>query len=142
MNFIKKQGLGFYLCLISLVLGAAGLVYYNINCHTAYFTNLGVSPIVVGCTIAALILQAGILLLSQKGSNVVVDLAFVASSVLLVVALANFLTARVNGIASIMTFENNASTMADLSSAITGMVLYLLAVILGIVASYCKVCKD
>ena len=43
MNFIKKQAAGFYLMLLALILGTAGIVFYVINCNTAYFSNLGIS---------------------------------------------------------------------------------------------------
>ena len=49
MNFIKKQAAGFYLMLLALILGTAGIVFYVINCNTAYFSNLGISWGVVGC---------------------------------------------------------------------------------------------
>ena len=39
MNFIKKQAAGFYLMLLALILGTAGIVFYVINCNTAYFSN-------------------------------------------------------------------------------------------------------
>ena len=49
MNFIKKQAAGFYLMLLALILGTAGIVFYVINCNTAYFFKLGISWGVVGC---------------------------------------------------------------------------------------------
>ena len=48
MNFIKKQAAGFYLMLLALILGTAGIVFYVINCNTAYFFKLGISWGVVG----------------------------------------------------------------------------------------------
>ena len=52
MNFIKKQAAGFYLTLLAMILGTAGVVFYVINCNTAYFSNLGISWGVVGCLVA------------------------------------------------------------------------------------------
>jgi len=43
MNFIKKQAAGFYLTLLAMILGTAGVVFYVINCNTEYFSNLGIS---------------------------------------------------------------------------------------------------
>ena len=45
----------------------------------------------------------------------------------------------VNTIASIMTFTNNAQTMADLSSAIYGTAALLIAVVLNIIAAFTNV---
>ena len=49
------------------------------------------------------------------------------------------LVLRVNTIASIMTFTNNAQTMADLSSAIYGTAALLIAVVLNIIAAFTNV---
>ena len=57
MNFIKKQAAGFYLMLLALILGTAGIVFYVINCNTAYFSNLGISWGVVGCLVAGVVLE-------------------------------------------------------------------------------------
>lgn len=51
MNFIKKQAAGFYLMLLALILGTAGIVFYVINCNTAYFFKLGISWGVVGLSL-------------------------------------------------------------------------------------------
>ena len=50
-----------------------------------------------------------------------------------------FISPRVNTIASIMTFTNNAQTMADLSSAIYGTAALLIAVVLNIIAAFTNV---
>ena len=85
--------------------------------------------------------------LGPMGRNVVLDkklaLAADAMSVVagitLVVAAAQFISPRVNTIASIMTFTNNAQTMADLSSAIYGTAALLIAVVLNIIAAFTNV---
>lgn len=143
MSILKKQGAGFYLGALALVLGAVGTVYYNINCHTSYFSNLGTNPVVLGSAVAALVLLLVVLVGSQLAKeNPLLDVCHVAAPVLLMVAFANFATSRVNGIASIMTFENNAQTMADLNSALVGLVLLLLATVAGILAAFFAVRKE
>lgn len=47
-----------------------------------------------------------------------------------------FVRLRVNSIATILSFERNAQTMADLSSAIIGMGCTLAAVIMTIISSF------
>lgn len=66
----------------------------------------------------------------------------VVSGVLLVTGLALFIQSRVNGIAAIMTFTNNAQNMADLSSAIVGMVALAIAMLLNMVSAFFAVRKD
>ena len=85
--------------------------------------------------------------LGPKGRNVVLDkkLAIAADAmsvvagITLVVAAVQFISPRVNTIASIMTFTNNAQTMADLSSAIYGTAALLIAVVLNIIAAFTNV---
>ena len=67
------------------------------------------------------------------------DVMSVVAGVTLVVAAAQFISPRVNTIASIMTFTNNAQTMADLSSAIYGTAALLIAVVLNIIAAFTNV---
>ena len=43
--------------LLALILGTAGIVFYVINCNTAYFSNLGISWGVVGCLVAGVVLE-------------------------------------------------------------------------------------
>lgn len=109
MNFIKKQAAGFYLMLLALILGTAGIVFYVINCNTAYFSNLGISWGVVGCLVAGFVF---------------------------------FVRLRVNSIATILSFERNAQTMADLSSAIIGMGCTLAAVIMTIISSFFRTVRE
>ena len=64
------------------------------------------------------------------------------TGVTITVALAYFIQARVNGIAAIMTFTNNAQNMKDLSSAIVAIAALAIAMILNMVASFFAVHKD
>lgn len=53
-----------------------------------------------------------------------------------------FVNVRVNGIAAVMTFENNARNMADLTSAIVGIAGCLVAAIVSIVSAFFDVSKE
>lgn len=137
MIFLKKQSTGFYLTLLSAVLAGVGAAFYFVNCSTAYFSGMGVNAVVAACAIAAILAELGLILGSQfLGGNKLLDLLAVAPAVLLMVALVLFIGDRVAGIASILTFENNAQTMADLSSALAGIVCLALATVAGITASF------
>ena len=138
---MKQNGIGFYTTGLSFVSGVVALVFYMINAKTDYFANLGVSPVVVGCTVVAVVAQLVLLVLSKQEQPIWMDLAAVAAPVLLMVAFINLTGSRVNGIASIMTFENNAQTMSDLTSAIVSMAALLIACLIGIVSSYFNIRK-
>ena len=138
---MKQNGIGFYTTGLSFVAGVVALVFYIINAKTDYFANLGVSPVVVGCTVVAVVAQLVLLVLSKQEQPIWMDLAAVAAPVLLMVAFINLTGSRVNGIASIMTFENNAQTMSDLTSAIVSMAALLIACLIGIVSSYFNIRK-
>lgn len=139
---MKKQSAGFFLTLISAVLAAAGLVFYFINCQTNYFRALGSDARVIACAAVAILAQVLLLVAAQKGQKPWMDVLPVAAPVLLVVSTLLFLSARVNGIAAIMTFTNNAQNRADLQSAIIGMVCLLLATLVGVVAAFFDVTKS
>ena len=138
---MKQNGIGFYTTGLSFVAGVVALVFYMINAKTDYFANLGVSPVVVGCTVVAVVAQLLLLVLSKQNQPIWMDLAAVAAPVLLMVAFINLTGSRVNGIASIMTFENNVQTMSDLTSAIVSMAALLIACLIGIVSSYFNIRK-
>lgn len=138
---MKQNGIGFYTTGLSFVAGVIALVFYMINAKTDYFANLGVSPVVVGCTVVAVVAQLVLLVLSKQEQPIWIDLAAVAAPVLLMVAFINLTGSRVSGIASIMTFENNAQTMSDLTSAIVSMAALLIACLIGIVSSYFNIRK-
>lgn len=143
MSFLNKQAAGFYCAALSALLAIVGLIFYLVNCKTDYFMNVGVSPVVVGCAVVAIAAEALLLLACQKaGESRALDLLAVAPAVLLMVAFVTLVGSRVASIATIMTFENNAQTMADLSSALVGIVCLLLAMLTGIIASFCKVAKN
>ena len=78
---------------------------------------------------------------NKAGASLVVDVLPVVSGALLMVAFAQFITARVNSIATILSFERNAQTMSDLSSAIVGMICCFVAILLNIIGSFFKVVK-
>ena len=139
MNFIKKQAAGFYLMLLALILGTAGIVFYVINCNTAYFSNLGISWGVVGCLVAGVVLE---ILFVAGQEKPVLDILPILAGVLLMAGFVFFVRLRVNSIATILSFERNAQTMADLSSAIIGMGCTLAAVIMTIISSFFRTVRE
>lgn len=143
MNFMKKQSAGFYLAALTTILAMTGLVFYLINCSTDYFGNLGVSMPLAACLVVSCVLELAYIAGYEKtGSKLYLDAMPVIAGALFTVALVLFITSRVAGIASIMTFENNAQTMADMKSAIIGMAFCLLAIVFNVIASFFRVVKE
>lgn len=129
MSFIKKQSVGFYFAALAVIAAVVATVFYLINCNTAYFSNLGVNAVIVGCLIVAIVLELVYIIGYNKvGVSLVMDVLPLVCGALMMVAFAQFITARVNSIATILSFERNAQTMSDLSSAIIGMICCFVAI--------------
>lgn len=138
----RKISAGLYVTAISIIAAVVALVYYMINCNTAYFANLGMNPFVAGCVIAAIILQVVLIVIGMKDQPMWADVLPIAASILLMLATIHFVSARINGIAAILTFENNAQNMADLNSALVGIAACLIATIVSIAASFFDITKE
>ena len=85
MNFIKKQAAGFYLMLLALILGTAGIV---ILCdqlqHGIFFLNLESAGEVVGCLVAGVVLEIFLLAGQEKSPEMpVLDILPILAGVLL-----------------------------------------------------------
>lgn len=143
MNFIKKQSVGFYLTTLTVIIATIGLIFYIINCNTNYFKNTGISIGIVACIVVAVILEIIVIFASQKiGVKGYLDIGMIIAPMLLIIAFAIFVSLRVNSIASILSFERNAQTMADLSSAIIGMGFCFASVILSIVSAFFDIVRE
>lgn len=137
-----KKSAGFFMTTISAAAAVVGAVAYFVNCRTNYFVNLGLNPVVMGCAVAAILCQVVYLVVTRNGHALWSDILAVAAPALLMVAAITLVGARVTGIAAIMTFENNAQNMADLSSAIVGIAGCLIGSVAGIAASFFDTVKE
>ncbi len=143
MEFLKKQSAGFYLSLCTAIIGCIGTLLYFGNTKTAYFTNLGVNQTVAVTLILAVVAELVYIVLNElKGRTMISDLCPIVAAVMFVIGTITFVSTRVNGIAAIMTFTNNANTMADLKNTIVAIAFCAVAMLLAIVASFFKVVKE
>lgn len=133
---MKKQSMGWILSVITVLAAVVGLAGYLINCNTRYFVNLGIDPVVVAAVALGLAAEVAYVLVNRKGTKVWADILAVAVPVLLMVGTLLFVNSRVNSIAAVMTFENNAQNMADLTSCIVGILGCLVAAIVSIVGAF------
>ena len=138
----RKISLGLILTAAACVLAVVGLVFYMNNTKTTYFSALGVNTTVVGFIIASIACMVVSIVVGLKGTPAWADILPIAASVLLVAGVMTFAATRINGIAAIMTFENNAQNMADMQSAIRGMVVLAIAVAVSWLAAFFDVTSE
>ena len=142
MSFIKKQSTGFYITVLTVILAGVSLISYLINCNTEYFTASGVNAGIVILLAAGIILEAVYIAVSNKmGQKEYFDIIPVLCGVVIILAFVLYLSERVSSIATIMSFEKNAQTISDLSSAIVAMAACLLAAIFNITGSFFRIVK-
>ena len=134
----KKIGAGMVTTCITLILGIVGFIAYLVNTNTAYFSNLGKNPVVL-CTVCIAIVALICYLVLGKESPSGTDILPVIAPALLIIGGITLLNTRINGIAAIMTFTNNAQTMSDLSSAVVAIAAIIFAGVVGIVNAYLEV---
>lgn len=136
-----KKTTGSILTILAVVAALVGVVAYLINCNTNYFINQGINASVVACAVAGLVALVVYLVMAQKGNSMVSDILVIAAAVLLMTATMLMVNTRIASIAAVMTFENNASNMADLVSCIVGIAGCLVATIVSVVSSFFDVTK-
>ena len=139
---MKKNFFGICLTVLAVILAVVGVVFYVINTRTSYFSNQGLNITVVAAAGGAALGLLIYLIAAGKGPHFLTGLLPVCASVLLVLSTVLLLGARVAGIASIMTFEGNASTRADMTSAIVAIAALLLATIISTIASFHDLVKE
>ena len=132
----KKLSSGAVVACIAAVLAIVGLIAYLINTGTAYYAKMGVDTVIVVCLIAAAALSLIRLFFGKSGTPAWTDLIPVCASVLAAVAFMFLLNARINNLAAVFTFENNAANMADTTSCIVAIAACLLAVIATVISAF------
>ena len=142
MNYIKKQAAGFYITLLTLLATVVSIISYLVNCKTQYFANLGISGGIIVLLAVAAVLEIAYIAGSGKADlKKYFELIPIISGMILMIAFVLFLNARVSSIATILSFQKNAQTMADLSSAIVAMAACIIAAILNMTGAFFKVSK-
>ena len=138
----NKLSAGAVVACIAAVLAVAGLIAYLINAGTAYYAKYGVDTIVVVCLAASAALSLVRLFYGKNGKPAWTDLLPVCASVLAAVGFMLLLNARINSLAAVFTFENNAANMADTTSCIVAIAGAALAMILSVVSAFSDTAKE
>ncbi|MDO4328294.1 MAG: hypothetical protein Q4C66_03035 [Lachnospiraceae bacterium] len=143
MSFLKKQSVGFYFIIVTIIALLSSLVCYLSNCKTKYYTSFGVDTSLVAFLIIGIVVEAAYIIGVNKAvQGVVIDVFAVAGGVFCMLAMVAFLRVRAYSIATILTFQNNDSNLSDMKGAIVAMVLCAAAVVLSILSSYMRVVKE
>ncbi len=138
---MKRALFGSIMTVITIVAAVVGLINYITNSNTTYFAGLGKDPVVIGCAVVAIAALAVWLVLGNPKAAWT-DILPVAAPALLVVAALTLVNSRINGVAAIMTFENNAQNMADLQSAIVAIAALVAAAVLAALNAFFDVKKE
>ena len=138
---MKRALFGSIMTVITIVAAVVGLINYITNSNTNYFAGLGKDPVVIGCAVLAIAALALWLVLGNPKITWT-DILPVAAPALLIVAALTLVNSRINGVAAIMTFENNAQNMADLQSAIVAIAALVVAAVLAALNAFFDVKKE
>lgn len=138
---MKRAIFGSIMTVITIVAAVIGLVNYITNSNTTYFAGLGKDPVVIGCTVIGIAALALWLVLGEPKASWK-DILPVAAPACLIVAALTLVNSRINGVAAIMTFENNAQNMADLQSAIIAIAALVAAAVLAAFTAFFDVKKE
>ena len=138
---MKRALFGSIKTVITIVAAVVGLINYITNSNTNYFAGLGKDPVVIGCAVLAIAALALWLVLGNPKITWT-DILPVAAPALLIVAALTLVNSRINGVAAIMTFENNAQNMADLQSAIVAIAALVVAAVLAALNAFFDVKKE
>ena len=148
MKALKNLSLGFYVGVLAFIVEVVALVFYFINQGTVTFGNLPLNMVTVVGGVIALAIQLLILVLGQlrasnkTGVGVLLDLAYVVEAVLIVWGATVFFADRINLFSSVMTFNRNAQSLADMNSALYGIGAMFAAAVLVILSSFMRVSKN
>ena len=137
---MKRALFGTILNILAVVAACFGLVQYFTNAGTNYFKNIGTNPAIIATAALAI---AALLVWCFLGEEKTTwkDILPIAAPALLMFALLTLVNSRINGVAAIMTFENNAANMADLQSALYAIGGLAAAAVLACLASFFSVKK-
>lgn len=137
---MKRALFGTIVNALAVIAACFGLVQYFTNAGTTYFKGLGTNPAVIAATVIAIAALVVWCLLGEARTTWK-DILPIAAPALLMFALLTLLNSRINGIAAIMTFENNAANMADLQSALYALGGLGVAAVLACLAAFFSVKK-
>ncbi len=146
MDFLKKQGFGFIAYLIVAVMAVFTLSVYVSNVNTPYYddmntkvlTMMGISIVLIVISLVAPQFARGTVV------DLVVDIARIATSVLIILAGVMFISMRLESFGYIfgsnLELGNEAAFEAG-NQAILGIILFVSTWVLSLIASFLQIVK-
>lgn len=138
------MSIGIYVAGFALILQIAALIVYCVNSTNGYYNDLRVT--VAALTVVAIVLTAaGAGMTLKQGNDSMLITLLAVAPILLAVALAIFIGARVETIAWVLGSNleaGNATAMAAVQQAIAGFVVYAVAMAATIVCVFFKQVKE
>ncbi|WP_321971493.1 hypothetical protein [Paratractidigestivibacter sp.] len=146
MSTEKKQTVGLVLCGITVVLEVITLVLYVMNANQSYYQDM--NGMIAGLVAGALVCTAASFALAESNANlacgVVSDVLRVAAPAMLFYAAAVFVGARAQSLGQIfgsnLELGNDAAFAAG-TQAIATIVVFMVAWLVSVVASFTKLGK-
>ena len=142
MKALKNLSLGFYVGVLAFIVEVVALVFYFINQGTVTFGNLPLNMVTVVGGVIALAIQLLILVLGQLRASNKTGVGVLLEAVLIVWGATVFFADRINLFSSVMTFNRNAQSLADMNSALYGIGAMFAAAVLVILSSFMRVSKN
>lgn len=152
MDFIKKQGLAFWISIVAVIISIIAFIIYLVNGAMDGYFKGSTSGGVVTMSILAIMFIAGAMILSQfkfEGTlntvmKIITGALLIAAAVFLIAALLMFVSDRIQGLSyiygpvdesvkdGIQTTEN----MNSASTAVTGFIFYGIAWLFAVIAPF------
>lgn len=151
LDFIKKQRIGNWITLVTLILTIVSFIIYGVNCNSVGYFKGNVSTVVILLSIFTLIILIAACVLPQlkmkemvgKILSILTDILRIAAPVMLFASMLLFIGSRIEGLAYIFFSDKNVlaevqtpENLSSANSAITGFIFYGISAIIALVATF------
>lgn len=125
---------------LAAVLALIGMIIYIVTSVTGYLAASSMNIIPIVSTVIAIVIMLAVIVMNQKMSGLVIDIAMLISVGLILYSFYEFVLGRVSLAADVYFIPVNypASEASALHISIAGIVLYVIAVIAMIAAAFMR----
>ncbi len=146
MEFLKKQTVGFFAYIVVAIMAVITLGIYVSNVNAAYYKDMN-STVLVMMVIAVLLIAVTLVLpqyASGKAVDLVVDIARIATSVLIISAGVMFISMRLESFGYIFGSNlemGNEEAFTAANQAVLGIILFVVTWVISVIAAFFSVTK-
>jgi hypothetical protein len=137
-EFLRKQSIGSFLSIITIILSLIGMAIYISNGNSNYYHDFN-SRVVILSVVAMAIEVVLMVMVRAVGEKQWLDVIYIAVPVLLAVAMITFLSSRIESAGIILGSsleQGNMEAIRALTQAFIGIGVYLLAIIACMTGSF------